>query len=135
MATLPNAMLHAAFIRFAVLYLEIAVFLIAAAYAARYNPVPVVPFNNLCALTPQRLNEFLNCTLSSASNDGRMNIVHDFKKQTSAFGDLTMGEVVRMACRSIGDDGEAAMREYLEALETQDDQLYMLNKMHTCGGP
>lgn len=48
---------------------------------AVYAYKPVAPFNNVCALTPERINEFLNCTLSKAVAENRKHILIDFQKQ------------------------------------------------------
>ena len=45
--------------------------------------VPVASFSNVCVLTPHRIDEFLNCTLTRALIDGRPDIVNDFKEQVS----------------------------------------------------
>lgn len=46
-----------------------------------------------------------------------------------------MGEVVRMMCRSLGNDGHAGMDSYMEALESEDDVEYMKRNVKLCGGP
>ena len=46
-----------------------------------------------------------------------------------------MGEIVRMMCRSLGDDGFAAMDSYMESLDSDDDRSYMKDSIRLCGGP
>ena len=66
----------------------------------------------------------------------RHRVGHSFGTfQISSFGELTMGDVVRMMCRSMENDGHAGMLSYMESLDSEDDRKYMLGNVKLCGGP
>lgn len=89
------------------LYAVISLMVLVSTMGHPLEPVPVASFSNVCALTATRINEFLNCTLTRALVDNRINLIDDFKKQVSDQKSVEFAprkETIRMSKRGTEHD-------------------------------